>query len=60
MELRVEKLKNLIEFITAKVMNGYYGEIKVKMNNGDITIAEKIDKIKLDNLSYSEYKSNNK
>jgi hypothetical protein len=58
--MRIEKLKNFIEFITYLTMNNYYGRITVKFEDGSISIAEKIDKIKFDNKSYKEYKSSNK
>ncbi len=55
-----EELKNFIDFVTNLVKKKWYGKLEVKIDKGNINIAEKIDKIKFDKRSYSEYKSNNK
>ncbi len=57
--MRAERLRNFIEFMSNLVADKYYGEINVKVSGGMIDIANKTDKIKLDNDSYIEYKKKN-
>jgi hypothetical protein len=40
-------------------MNKWYGELKIKMEDGRVVIGEKIDKIKFDNKQYIGYKCKN-
>jgi hypothetical protein len=58
--LRAERLRNLMDLFQNIVADKFYGEVKVKFEGGLVSIVEKIDKIKLDNESYKEYKCNSR
>jgi hypothetical protein len=53
-------LQNFVNLLSTLAANKWFGEIKLKMENGKIVIGEKIDKIKFDNANYLEYKNKNK
>lgn len=55
-----ETLKNFVDLLNGLVIDKWFGEIKIKMEAGRITIGEKKDKIKFDNSNYLEYKSRTK
>jgi hypothetical protein len=54
--LNGETLKNLVDLLNDLSMNKWYGELKIKMEDGKVVIGEKIDKIKFDNKQYIGYK----
>jgi hypothetical protein len=57
--LKAETFRNFVEYLGNLVADKYYGEVKIKMEEGKITIGEKTDKIKFDNDNYIGYKSRN-
>ena len=51
-----EHLENFIDMVTQLAHTRYHGKLMATFNNGIITIADRNDKVLLDNQNYKEYK----
>ncbi|MCP3965100.1 MAG: hypothetical protein GY718_01925 [Lentisphaerae bacterium] len=54
--MKAEDLENFAELLNMLASEKWYGEIRLKMEAGKITIGEKTDKIKFDNVNFMKYK----
>lgn len=55
--MKEEALENCKDLLDHLVYTDYHGDLNLKIHQGVITIADKTDKIKLDNQNYKAYKN---